>query len=60
MIGFGQVEVRVGKLMNGKPADNDESGEMIKGGGDGGRLDLEPVLIWPLRVVLCLKIGDLL
>ena len=46
--------------MNGKPADNDESGEMIKGGGDGGRLDLEPVLIWPLRVVLCMKTGGLM
>ena len=37
-IGRAEVEVRVGKLKNGKAADKDEiTGEMIKGGG----LDLE-------------------
>ena len=34
-IGRAKVEVRVGKLKNGKAAGNDEiTGEMIKGGGD--------------------------
>ena len=34
--------MRVGKLKNRKVAGKDEiTGEMIKGGGDGGGLDLE-------------------
>ena len=34
-IGRAEVEVRVGKLKNGKAANKDEiTGEMIKGGGD--------------------------
>ena len=34
-IGKAEVEVRVGKLKNGKAAGKDEiTGEMIKGGGD--------------------------
>ena len=38
LIGRAQVEVRVGKLKNGKPSGKDEiTGEIIKGGG----LDLE-------------------
>ena len=55
--GRAEVEVRVGKLKNGKPAGKDEiTGEMIKGGG-------HRVLDWiwrlcnrPLRVVLRLKV----
>ena len=36
--------MRVGKLKNGKAAGNDEiTGEMIKGGGDSGGLDLEAI-----------------
>ena len=56
-IGRAEVEVRVGKLKNGKVASKNEiKGEMIKGGDDR-------VVDWiwtPLRVVFCLKIGDLL
>ena len=49
-----EVEVRVGKLRNGMAAGQDEiTGEMIKDGGDR-------VVDWPLRMVLCLKIGYLL
>ena len=37
-----EVMVRVGQLKNGKAASKDEiTGETIKGGGDGGGLDLE-------------------
>ena len=60
-IGRAEVEVRVGKLKNGKPSGKDEiTGEMITGGGD-------MVVDWIWR--LCnmgfessgvLKIGDLL
>ena len=46
-IGRAEVEVRVGKLKNGKAASKDEiTEEMIK--------------IGPLRVVLCLETGNLL
>ena len=39
-----EVEVRVGKLKNGKAAGKDEvKGEMIKDRGNGGGLDLEAV-----------------
>ena len=61
-IGRAEVEVRVGKLKNGKAAGKDVIiGKIIKGGGDrGSGLDLEAIVIWHLRVVLCLKIRDLL
>ena len=54
-----EVEVRVGKLKNGKDAGKDEViGDMIKAGGNrvtgfGG------YVIWLLRVVLCRKTGDM-
>ena len=42
--GRAEVEVRVGKLKNGKAAGKDEvTGEMIKGGGQGVGQDLEDV-----------------
>ena len=58
----GEPEVKVGKLKNGKAACKDEiTGEMIKGGSDRV-VDwiYEGCVIWPLRVVLYLKTGDLL
>ena len=55
-----EVEVRVGKLKNGKAAGKDEiTREMIKGGGDRVVDWSGSYVIWPLKVVLCLKIGDL-
>ena len=45
--------MKVGKLKNREAAGKNKlKREMIKGGG----LDLEAYEIWPLRVVLCLKI----
>ena len=43
-IGRAEVEVRVGKLKNGKAAGEDEiTGEMIKAEGDSGGFNLESV-----------------
>ena len=47
----------MGKLKNGK---DEVTGEMIKGGGIGWWTGFGGCLIWHLRVVLCLKFGDLL
>ena len=44
--------MRVGKLKNGKDAGKDEVTRLWIGYGG--------YIIWPLRVVMCLKIGDLL
>ena len=52
-----EVEVRVGKLKNVKASGGDEvTGEIIRYGGDR----VMDWIIWPLRVVLFLKTGDLL
>ena len=60
-IGRAEVEVRVDKLKNGKAAGKDEiTGEIIKRGGDRVMIRYRGYVIWPLRVVLCLKTGDLL
>ena len=60
-IGRAEVDVRVGKLRNGKAAGKDEiAGEMIKGEGIGWWIGSGDYVVWPLRVVLWLKIGDLL
>ena len=54
LIGRAEVEMRLGKLKNGKASGKDEiTEEMIKGGGDR-------VVDWTLRVVVCLNTGDLL
>ena len=56
-IGRTEVEVKVGKLKNGKAAGKDEvTGEMVKGGGKR----VVGYVIWLLRVVLCRKTRDLL
>ena len=58
-IGRAEVEVRKGKFKNGKASGKDEiTGEMIKGGVTGWWIGSGGHIIWPLRVVLCLKIGD--
>ena len=60
-IGRAEVEVKVGKLKNGKVASKYKiTGEMIKGGGDRWWIGSRGYVIWSLRLVLCLKIGDLL
>ena len=47
------------KFKNGKATGNDETtGEMIKGGGE--RVVNWIWRLWPLRVVQCLKIEDML
>ena len=52
-----ETEVRVRKFKNRKAAGKDEIiVEMMKGGGDS----VADCVIWPLRVVLGLKTGDLL
>ena len=53
--------MRLGKLKNGKAAGKDEiTGETIKGEGDRVVVGFGGYVIWPLRAVMCLKIGDLL
>ena len=53
--------MRVDKLKNRKAPGKDEvTGEMIKGGGDRMVDWIWRLCNMPLRVVLCLKIGDLL
>ena len=53
-------EVRLGKLKNGKAAGKDQfTGEIIKSGGDRV-VDWIWRLCKAMRVLLCLKIGDLL
>ena len=60
-IGRAEVEMRVQKLNNGKAAGNDEiTGEMKKVEVTGWWIGSGGYVIWPLRVVLCLKIGYLL
>ena len=55
------VELRKGKLKNGKATGKHEiTGEMIKGELTGWWILSGGYIIWPLRVELCLKIGDLL
>ena len=47
--------------MNGKATGGNEiTGEMIKGGGDMVVDWIWRHVVWPLRVVLCLKTEDLL
>ena len=54
-IGRAKVEVRVGKLKNRKTAGKDEgTREILKGGG--GRVLYWIYVMWPLRVVLCLRL----
>ena len=48
-----EVEVRVEKFKD------EVTGEMIKGGGDKEVDWIWGCVMWPLRVMLCLKIGDL-
>ena len=56
-----EVEVRVGKLKDGKAAGKDEvTGEMIKGGGSRVVDWIWRLCNMDLRVVLCQKTGDLL
>ena len=61
-VGRAEVELRVGKLKNEKATGKDEiTGERIKGGGNRvvdwiWRL----YVLWSFRLVLFLKIGDLL
>ena len=56
-----EFEVRLGKLKNGKASGNDEiTLEMIKGGGDRVVDWIWRLCNMGLRVVLCLKLGDLL
>ena len=56
LIGRTEVEVRVGKLKNGKAVGKDEiTGEMKKSGGDRVVDRSEGYILWPLRVVLCLR-----
>ena len=51
--------MRVGKFKNGKAAGKDEiTGERVE--VRGWSIGSGDYAIWPLRVVLCLKIGDLL
>ena len=60
-VGGAEVELRVGKFKNGKAAGKDEiTAEMIKAGGDRWWIGFGNHVIWPLRVVVCLKIGDLM
>ena len=55
-----EVEVRVGKLNNGKAAGKDEiTGEIIKGGGNRVVDWIWRLCNMPLRVELCLKTGGL-
>ena len=56
-----EVEVRVGKLKNGKAVGKDEvTGEIIKSGGDMVVDWIWRLCKWNLRVVLLLKTGCLL
>ena len=58
-----ELEVRGGKLKNGKAISKDEIiGEMVKGRSDRvvDWIGSGDYVIWPLRVVVCLKTGDLL
>ena len=61
-IGRADFELRVGELKNGKATGKNEiTGEMIKGGGDRGWwIGYGDCVLWPLRVMLFLKIGVLL
>ena len=59
--GRAEVEVRVGKLKNIKVAGKDEvREEIVKGGSDWVLDGFKGCVIWPLRVVLCRKIGEML
>ena len=59
--GRAEVEVGVGKLKNEKAAGKDEIKEKMIKGGDDRMVDwIWRLCNWPLRVVLYLKIGDLL
>ena len=60
-IGRAEVEVRVGKLKNGKAAGKDEiTEEMKKVDVTGWQIGSGGYVIWPFRVVLCLETGYLL
>ena len=56
-----EVEVRLWKHKNGKAAGKNKiTGKMIKGEVTGWWIGSGGYVIWPLRVVLCLKTGDLI